>query len=214
MPALLLGVILLWACAEIPRVTSVNPLETSSIVSFCEDAFPSGTWQFSHAVTAILSNGFEMQLMGVTQIASARKRIHAVMMTIEGLVLFDGVKAGGKLTINRSVAPFDKRTFAHGLMEDIQLMFLKPDGKPENVGISEDGFGVCRYKTAPDDIVDVTMRPRGRVEIRKYHNNRLIRKVFAEKKPVAASPNITLIAYGTADYELNLRLIGAEQLEN
>jgi hypothetical protein len=77
--------------------------------------------------------------MGVTELSSDPERIHAVMMTIEGLVLFDAL-FDGKLTINRGVAPFDSREFAEGLMDDIRLIFFKPAGNAVDAGLTEDGF--------------------------------------------------------------------------
>jgi len=210
---LLLGLLLLMACAGMPRIKAADTARASKTIKACENAFPDGKWQFAHVIEASLPGGRDAQLIGVTEMSSNPKRIHAVMMTIEGLVLFDALE-DDKLTINRSVAPFDSIGFAKGLMEDIRLMFLKPDGQPMGAGITENGFEVCRYRVSDDAVIDVMVRPDRMLEIRKYGNERLIRKVVAELAPRAVPEKITLTAYEPASYRLHLRLISAEQINN
>ena len=96
----LLGMLLLTACAGMPRINAVDTARASKALKACENAFPDGKWQFAHVIEANLPGGREAQLIGVTEMSSKPERIHAVMMTIEGLVLFDALE-DGKLTINR-----------------------------------------------------------------------------------------------------------------
>ena len=208
---LLLGMLLLTACAGMPRINAVDTALASKTIKACEDAFPDGKWQFAHVIEANLPGGRDAQLIGVTQVSSNPKRIHAVMMTIEGLVLFDALE-DDTLTINRSVSPFDSMGFARGLMEDIRFIFLKPDGAPMGVGITENGFEVCRYRVSDHAVIDVMVRPDCMFEIRQYENERLIRKVVAELNPRAVPEKITFTAQEPAGYRLNLRLISAEQI--
>lgn len=213
----LLGMLFLTACAGMPRINAIDTARASKTIKACENAFPDGKWQFAHVIEANLPGGRDAQLIGVTEVSNRPKRIHAVMMTIEGLVLFDGLALfdaleDNKLTINRSVAPFDSIGFAKGLMEDIQFIFLKPDGAPIDAGITEDGFEVCRYRVSGDAVIDVMVRPDRIFEIRQYGNERLIRKVVFTLRPGAIPEKIDFTAYEPAEYRLNLRLISAEQI--
>ena len=207
----LLGMLLLTACAGMPRIIAVDTALASKTIKACENAFPDGKWQFAHVIEANLPGGRDAQLIGVTEVSNRPERIHAIMMTVEGLVLFDGLE-DDKLTINRSVAPFDSIGFAKGLMEDIRLMFLKPDGQPMGAGITENGFEVCRYRVSDHAVIDVMVRPDRMLEIRKYGNERLIRKVVFALKPGTIPKKIAFTAYEPASYRLNLRLISAEQI--
>lgn len=208
---LLLGMLFLQACAGLPRIRTIDNAGVLNILFSCEKAFPIGKWQFTHVITATLPEGGEAQLMGVTEISSNPERIRAVMMTIEGLVLFDGVE-DGQLTIKRGVAPFDSPEFAQGLMEDIRLIFFKPAGDPIDLGLTEDGFRVCRYRVSDDEVVDVMVASDDRLEIRKYGNERLTRRVTRDSDPLPEK--IALTAYGPARYGLKLRLISAEQIKD
>ena len=206
----LLSILFLTACAILPRIKSAGNAEVPKAVSACNDAFFQGKWRFTHVIRATLPDSGEVQLMGVTVISSAPERIHAVIMTIEGLVLFDGLE-DGRLTIKRGVAPFDSRGFAKGLMEDIRLIFIKPAGNPI-VGLTENGLPVCRYRASDKIVVDVMVASDGGVEILKYEKERLTRRVTRESNPLFEK--ITLTAYGPARYGLDLRLISAEQIKD
>ena len=210
---LLLGLLFLTACSGIPHIIMVDTALTPKIIKNCETVFKKGTWQFAHVIEATLPGGGKSQLIGVTEVSSSPERIHAVMMTIEGLVLFDGLE-DGKLTIRRGVAPFDSIGFAKGLMEDIRLMFLKPDGEPMGVGITDNGFEVCRYRISNDTVIDVTVRPDRMFEIREYVNEQLVRKVVAEVNSRSIPEKMAFTAYEPAGYRLNLRLISAEKISN
>ncbi len=210
---LLLGLLFLTACSAIPHIIAVDTALTPKTIKNCETVFQNGTWQFAHVIEATLPGGGKSQLIGVTEVSSSPERIHAVMMTIEGLVLFDGME-DGKLTINRGVAPFDSIGFAKGLMEDIRLMFLKPDGEPMGVGITDNGFEVCRYRISNDTVIDVTVRPDCMFEIREYVNEQLVRKVVAEVNSRSIPEKMAFTAYEPAGYRLNLRLISAEKISN
>lgn len=213
----LLGVLFLTACAGVPHIIAVDTALIPKTIKVCETVFPKGKWQFVHVIEATLPGGRESQLIGVTEVSSNPERIHAVMMTIEGLVLFDGLE-DGKLTIRRGVAPFDSRAFAKGLMEDIRLIFLEPDGEPMGVGITENGFDICRYPVSDDSVVDVMVRPDRMFEIREYGNEQgmvlLFRKVVAELNPGSIPEKIAFTAYEPASYRLNLRLISAEKISD
>ena len=92
------------------------------------------------------------------------------------------------------------------------MMFLKPDGAPIDAGITENGFEICRYRVSDHAVIDVMVRPDRMLEIRKYTNERLIRKVVAELSPGSVPEKTTFTAYEPAKYRLNLRLISAEQI--
>ncbi len=213
-----MGILLLTACGGMPEIKSLDGSRVAETLMRCENVFPGGKWQFVHGIEAELGGGREARLIGVTELSSNPERIHAVMMTIEGLVLFDGLY-DGTLTINRGVAPFDSREFAKGLMADIRLIFFKPHGDSIGVGFIDEGCDVCRYRVSGSAMVDVMVRPDHLFEIRQYENERLTRTVSAPLNPKGIGnagksfpEKLTLTARGPAHYRLTLRLISAEQI--
>lgn len=159
-------------------------------------------------------------MLGVTLIRPAEREIHAVMMTIEGLVMFDGRWEAGAVTIDRGVPPFDSLHFARGLLEDIRLVFLPPEGAPSAVGIAEDGTPVCRYEGKGGETVDVIPISDGGWRIDRYADGKRARTVraesvvpIAEPEPFSIARKITLTAEGggaAPDYSLTLTLLEAE----
>ena len=91
------------------------------------------------------------------------------------------------------------------------MIFIKPAGNPI-VGLTEDGFPVCRYRVSDKIVVDVLVGSDGRLEILRYENERLTRRVTRESNPLPEK--VTLTGYGRARYGLNLRLISAEQIKD
>ena len=81
---------LLSSCGALPEIVPVSPSEASAIRQQCLMLFPQGKWQFVHSIEASMPGGRQTIMIGVTRISSVDKTIHCVMMTIEGLVLFDG----------------------------------------------------------------------------------------------------------------------------
>lgn len=115
--------------------------------------------------------------MGVTVISSREKSAHSVLMTIEGLVVFDA-RYDGQLVINRAVTPFDKEGFAAGLISDIQLIFFMPEGPLLETGNDQDGASVCRYQNPDGHIIDLVLDADHTWHIRQYNaQQRLSRTV-------------------------------------
>ena len=97
-------------------------------------------------------------------------------MSIEGLRLFEA-HDDGTLTIRRALPPFDRPALADGMMQDIRLIFFRPEAPPLLSGTMPSGEPGCRY-TLADGIEDIVRKPSGEMVIHRYDGkNRLIRRV-------------------------------------
>lgn len=165
-----------------------------------------------------MPKGKKAVFIGVTALSPETGTIHCVIMTLEGLVLFDA-QYNHKMVINRGIPPFDSVDFARGLLNDIKLIFFSPEGQLIQSGIAEDGSSICRYKTDSGKIVDVIGRNKNLWEIRQYNDNSdLSRSVRAYpdskravKKQEAIPGRLVLTAYGSPGYSLILELIEARE---
>ena len=162
--------------------------------------------------------GGTASVIGITDISSDHETIHCIIVSIEGLVLFDGVYRG-EVFINRGIRPFDSEEFAKGLMNDIRMVFFPPVGELTGTGILSNGSNVCRYTNDTMTIVDVIIDPNHHWEIRQYRDGNLNRSVKAYLKERAidgvqkAFPGrIELSVNEDPGYGLTLRLIRAEPL--
>ncbi len=202
-------------------MTSIPPAATPQIQKNCEIPFIQHNWQFVHAIQTTMMGGSNGMMIGVTDISPERRRIHCVMMTIEGLVMLDAMESDGNVVINRGIPPFDSMNFVRGLMDDIRLMFFIPARIPDRIGTLKDGEPVCRYPAGPDRTVDVIIRSDIGWSLRLYHEQRLVRTVNARAPSAGGSPwpdpipdHIELIAHDGLQYHLNLTLLEAIPLQD
>jgi len=167
-----------------------------------------------------MPGGKKAIFIGVTALSPETGTIHCVIMTLEGLVLFDA-QYNHKMVINRGIPPFDSVDFARGLLNDIKLIFFPPEGQVVQSGIAENGSWICRFKTNSGMTVDVIKPNSNNLwEIRQYNeNSEMSRSVTAypdTKRAVNKQENIpgrlVLTAYGSHGYSLILELIEAREL--
>jgi len=165
-----------------------------------------------------MPGGRNATVIGITDISSDLETIHCIIMSIEGLVLFDGVYKGD-VVINRGIQPFDSKEFAKGLMNDIRMVFFPPVGELTDTGIMRNGSHVCRYMNDATTIVDVIIDPDHNWQIRQYRNGNLNRsvKAYLNEKAIDGVQKtfpgrIELSVNEAPNYSLTLRLIRAEPL--
>lgn len=132
------------SCAGRPALRTAEPGREREIVSACTAPFLTGKRRLVHSIQATMPGGGKTTLIGVTLLDPATRRIEAALMTIEGLVLFEGTREGA-LTVRRAIPPFDVPSFAQGLMDDIALIFFHPEGTLADAGTAPDGSLMCRY---------------------------------------------------------------------
>jgi hypothetical protein len=213
-----IGCILI-SCSTPPSLQPADRSDRTELPQTCQRLFPNGKWQFVHSIEAVMPGGQRGWVMGVTVISSRNKSAQCVLMTIEGLVVFDA-RYDQELVINRAVAPFDQEGFAAGLISDIQLIFFMPQGPLVETGNDPNGASVCRYQNPDGRIVDLVIHGDRSWQIRQYSQQlRLTRTVtafFSQENPAeeqAAMPDrLELTAHGVAGYNLIMDLVEAVPL--
>lgn len=214
--AVISGCLLLPACGG-KSLPVVLPQQAAAVDPHrCAAPFPAGDWQLVHSIEATLPGGHRAFLIGVSVISSAERSIHSVIMTVEGLVLFDA-RDDGEVTVRRAVAPFDRKGFAAGLMQDVRLVFFSPPGLPDLSGDLADGSVACRYRVSDGGVIDVVVHEDGSWKILRYdRNNRLTRSVsgryaFAAGRNTShrLADTVELVAEGKPGYKLVMRLLDA-----
>jgi len=217
----LLIIIFLCSCKSLPIIQPLDAVSAAHDKKSCSNLFPEGNWQFIHSIEATMPNKKKAFIIGITDISSASRKLDVVMMTIEGLVLFNA-EYDHELKIKKAISPFDSKEFASGLVEDIKLIFFKPVGTIEKTGYLKDGSRVWRYRDEKGFVIDVEFKKENTCEIRKYNNyhkiirlvktSSIFKKEFKSKDGI--SQTIELIATGKSKYSLILDLIGSKKLKD
>lgn len=216
---LLITLMLTISCGSLPELEPGNLSIISDIHERCSIPFLDDKWQLIHSIEATMPDGKKGFVVGITVIAPQTGTIHCVIMTIEGLVVFDA-QYDQKVVINRGISPFDSVDFAKNLMNDIRLIFFKPDGQLIESGMLNNGSYVCRYRNNDGTIVDVIINQDNTWIIRHYNNRScLTRTIRAYSCGQPSSVNqkmipgrLELTSHGPAEHSLVLELIKAELL--
>jgi hypothetical protein len=198
------------ACAHLPVLSPVGAEAAQEAAARCQQAFPAQPWHATHTIFASLPFGQNSGLIGAT--AAEAGALHAVLVSPEGVTLFDGTQRGSApLTIDRAVPPFDRPIFAASLMADVGNSFLSPVGPPTAIGTYVGGATVCRWSPPGREITDVELAADGPRAIRTFWGTRLSREILLLGQPDKGFfPLVILRVPGTGGYQLELRLIDHE----
>jgi len=212
-PALVLAACLLAPCAGCAGLPFIRPVsagpERDSLRGRCEAAFARRAFRAVHVIEASLPMGNESSLVGVTLADPSRLRFRSVLLSVEGLTLFDATSTSEEFVVHRAVPPLDDEGFGRGLVSDVALALLPPSGELLQAGRLEDGSPICRYRDAGARVTDVIFPREGSPRILCHYDasGRLQRRV--EFDPAGG---IVLTAPGTVGYTLRLRLILTEEV--
>ena len=208
------------ACAGRPQLPELTGLiaDTSTAAGSsqqgCEQPFLAGHWQLVHAIDFNRGGRGGTSLIGVTTLAG--RRLHCLLMTVEGLVLFEAELDQQQLAIQRAIPPFDKADFARGLMADVQTIFVSPAQQPVT-GRLAGGETVCRYQADNGQITDIMMAAAGGWQLNVYDSARQLIRTVSAGSPLAKAgrmipANLELSASGLNEYTLTMTLISADKL--
>ncbi len=205
------------ACARLPAIVPDNALPPTACETIVSKVYPAGGWQLFHAITATVPGGGVHRFTGVAVFSSRTRRLQCSLMTTEGFVLFSGQRdTKGRITIDRTVPPFDRNGFAEGLLNDLALLLLAPEGRATATGRDATGEAVCRWTPGNGRIVDVSDAGKTGWAIRVYaEGKKLERSVTARHlEPVGAGTvvmprQMTLTRIGLVGYTLELTLLEA-----
>lgn len=208
---LLAAALLLTACASGPPafLPSAGP-QADRLRADCAAFFPHGVTHWVHRIDARVS-GRTTVMIGVIQVDTDARTLHCVLMTVEGLVLFEA-RQNNRLSILRAVPPFDGTAFAAGLMSDVALMLLPPPPDAVITGATPDGEPLCRWQDGDAGFTDLIRHADGQRTLNRYRKGKLIRTLTAD----SATPptHLTLTARDGGGYSLTLTLISTESAAN
>jgi hypothetical protein len=114
----------------------------------CFTIFPAGPWESVHKIEATIQGGVFSTLLGVTRGEPLARRLHSLLLTSEGFILFEAELRGGEIIVRKAVPPFDSPAFARGLMDDVAFLFLPPAVALRAWGKEGDGTQVCRWESS------------------------------------------------------------------
>jgi len=109
------------SCQTLPLIYQPSPEQEKTFA--CPHPFLKENYELVHFVESPTPGNQSGPILGVTSIQPASRSISCVVMTPEGIVLFEADGNPKGLKIKRALPPFDSEFFAQNVMEDIQLIF-------------------------------------------------------------------------------------------
>lgn len=210
----LLGPLVLGGCAGLPELVPLGPgPERAALIQRCQRLHPRTAFRAVHTIEANLPMDQTSSVIGASLVDPAGARFRAVLMSVEGLTLFDAARVGDDLTVFKALPPLDDPDFGPGLMADVALALLAPAGAPSAAGRLPDGRPACRHTSSDGGAVDLLPAEGdlpGRLD-RYGPDEDLVRRVnlYAPTGPLGLAARILLTAPGLIGYRLELTLLEA-----
>lgn len=202
---------MLCSCATLPVLGPLK--ESDRQFNLSDDSFLKEKYRLIHSIRAILPNNETVIAIGVTVADPYARSVDAVLMTVEGFVLFDVSYKNNSFIINRSVPQFGGNNFAESLINDINIIYFPPDFKMKESGKLKENY-VTRYYCRDNSVTDIFLLKNGKSKIIKYDSeNDKSRTVNISSLNSEGIPGkIELIAHGFFGYTLNMELIEFEKI--
>jgi hypothetical protein len=204
--------VLVSGCASLPTIAPARTAdERKAITAACLGAFPDGWWGASHSIDASLPFGNNVLIIGATSVQ--KDGMHYVLLSPEGVALFDASLIGKSIRVRRALPPFNRDGFAEGLVDDVRATFHAPSGEPLAVGLGESGSRVCRWRSDGERTTDVELSGARPKWIRSFDGSTLVREITLSGDPDAGFyPDLLLRVPGVAGYTLRMRLVSHETI--
>lgn len=202
--------LLMGACAQLPTIEPMEADRRPAIEMDCRSHFPQGRWQLVHTIHARFYGGRQATFTGVVVLSTHAESIHCVLMTVEGMVLFEAVDNRHSITVKRAFGPFENPEFAQGVMADIRFLFFMPEGGVVTAGITQDGTTTCRYQGQGRTIVDLMATRGGGWAMHQYdQQGKLLRRAIADAvNPQGIASRMSIDAgRGRRAYHLSMDLV-------
>ena len=209
---------LISACStsQLPELRPYPPESTIELENRCQNIFLQENSQLVHALEVQLPGKNRSSVIGITNVYPGERILESVIMSIEGLVLFHARYSEASKEIFKSIDPFTSEQFSDGLLQDIQLIFLKPGVNLVHSGVTMDGTDICRY-TNKNEVVDILLLAKGNWVINQYDRKKLIKSIQASdinakvKSALNRYPGKLVLTHtGVFGYSLEMKLIRAE----
>lgn len=156
-------------CGRLPALWPLASVDgAAASVKACRAAFPKGAFSTVHSLDVTLPALNQRTIViGVAEGEARSGKLKCVLLSPEGLVLFEAEALGGRLTVHRAVPPLDDPEFAARLVADVRLLLFAPPGEPSLVGQLSDGRCACRFSDG-ESTRDVVLEPDGGHSIVDY----------------------------------------------
>jgi len=204
-PSLFAALVLCAGCLTAPETPQLPGAPED--LDRCVAMFPSEPWECVHAIEAVIQGGMSSSLLGITKGDPKGRRLHTVLLTPEGFILFEAEQHGDTISVLKAVAPFDSPAFAKGLMEDVNLLFLPPQGGASKWGRTADGAVLCQWERPAGYREDISLSSVMRISLLDGHGDLVKEALLTAPFVKGLASRMELSAHKPAPYKLKMTLL-------
>jgi hypothetical protein len=209
--ATLAAVTVTFSCGGLPALQALPEEAVRRARDGCREAFPAGAWSVLHSLEVSLPLGGRSVVMGASAGDSTSGEVRSVLVSPEGLVVFDAQSKAGRLVIHRALPPLDHLGVAPELFRDVRLVLFAPRARSVQVGRGDQGM-VCRF-IEDTETTDVLLQPVGGYRIVRYDARGRVSREIRAHAPIRSgfASRMELSAPGVAGYRIDFQLLRVEQ---
>jgi Protein of unknown function (DUF3261) len=202
------------ACATHANLRPLTPEEQARALTTCLTPYPKTAFSAVHRLSFTFSDNRHVSFIGVTAADQGHDRLRSVLLSPEGMGMFDAVYEKGEIQVRQWMLPGDAAIFASALFEDVRLMFLPPPWDKSAMALQQNGQTICRFRSQ-NMVTDVVPSQDGTgYELRRADLNEKPRKVLLMHGPFTHgfAKIMTLASSVEPAYSLVLELLEEEPL--
>jgi hypothetical protein len=208
------AVCVLWLClgcgAARTRIIPLTGAEARQTALGCERVFPHGAFEATHVVEASIPFSDDTSLIGVVAGEANHKQFRSLLLTQEGIVVFDAVRRGTVIEVVRALPPIDPEGFGRAMTDDVKQILFLPDGSDPEVGRTEQGTAVCRWTNGAEQI-EVQLTGPHEARIARYRQGSVVRNAWLKDIDDRGFARETLLeTTSIVGYQLHLTLLHAD----
>jgi hypothetical protein len=173
----------------------------------CVALFPSEPWECVHTIEADIQGGMSSSLLGITKGDPAGRKLHTVLLTPEGFILFEAEQHGDTISVLKAVAPFESPAFARGLMEDVDLLFLPPQGRASKWGRTAEGAVLCQWESSAGYREELSLSTVMKISLVDRHGDLVKEALLTPPFVRGLASRMELRAHKPASYKLKMTLL-------
>jgi hypothetical protein len=176
----------------------------------CLSIYPSTPVRAVHKIDATLPYNGYASFIGVTELFPLANRIKVVLLSVEGVVLFDAEFQGSETKINIALSPLNHEDFIQGLLGDIRFLFLPPTGRVTASQVREDGHCVCAWSDGVRK-TEIQTGPKAVIRARPGPKRLAREAVLDHPRPDGLFSEMSLTVKGVGGYTLTFELLETEK---
>jgi hypothetical protein len=208
------AVCLVWLCLGCGGArTRIFPLTGAAALQTalgCERVFPHGAFEVTHVVEASIPFSDDTSLIGVVAAEANHKQFRSLLLTQEGIVIFDAVRRGAVVEVVRALPPIDPEGFGRAMTDDVKLVLLLPDGSNSEVGRTEQGIPICRWTNGAEQ-VEVQLTGQHEARIARFRQGAVVRNAWLKDIDDRGFARDTLLeTTSIVGYQLHLTLLNGD----